>query len=74
MKERKIEIVVRKLSFEEEDEEDVDYWMSMSIQKRLEEAYKWNKDVWTHIIGHYPEKIEKTGGKMIKVETDEDDF
>ena len=72
--ERKIEKVVRKVTFKEAEEEDIIYWAQKSIKERVTAATEWNKKVWTHLHGSYPEKIEKYGGKRIKDHTDEDDF
>ena len=74
-KKRKIEKVVRKVSFAEEEEETLLYWANLTVKERLIESEKWNKKVWKHILkAKYPQKIELTGGKQNKTLTDEDDF
>ena len=74
-KKRKIEKVVRKVSFAEEEEETLLYWANLTVKERLIESEKWNKKVWKHILkDKYPQKIELTGGKQNKTLTDEDDF
>lgn len=73
---KKIERVVKKVSFaEDQEEESLLYWAGLSIKERLTEAAKWNKKVWQHLLkDEYPDKIELTGGKQTKALTDEDDF
>ncbi|HZI52855.1 MAG TPA: hypothetical protein VFD56_04100 [Chitinophagaceae bacterium] len=74
-KKRKIEKVVRKGSFAEDEDEELIYWANLSVKERMSEAAEWNRKVWQHILkDKYPERIEKTGGKKDKSLTDEDDF
>ena len=74
-KKRKIEMVVKKVSFAEAEEEELMYWAKLSVKERLTAAAKWNKEVWKYLLNEdYPEKIELTGGKQSKALTDEDDF
>ncbi len=57
--ERKIELVVRKVSFEQGEEEDIAYWANLPVKERMRQAFEWNRKVWKHILkNHYPEKIE----------------
>lgn len=73
--ERKIELVGGKVSFEEGEEESIEYWANLSVKERMSRAFEWNRKVWKHILkNNYPEKIELVGGKQIKSLTDEDDF
>lgn len=74
MKKDRSNWTVRKVSFEEAEDEDLLFWASKTIGERLKEAFDWNKKVWTHLLGTYPDKIELTGGKKLKTETDKDDF
>ncbi|HXL58765.1 MAG TPA: hypothetical protein VN958_21025 [Chitinophagaceae bacterium] len=73
---RKIEPVVRKVSFAEaeEDNSDLLFWAEKSVQERMRDMLNWNQKVWTMINGQYPKTIEKTGEKRKKADTDEDDF
>ena len=74
-KKRKIEKVGKKISFAEEQDDDLMYWANLPLKERMNEAAEWNKIVWEHILkDKYPEQIEKTGGKKSKSKTDEDDF
>jgi hypothetical protein len=71
----KIEKVLRKGSFAEDEDEALIYWANLSVKERMSEAAEWNRKVWQHILkDKYPERIEKTGGKRDKSLTDEDDF
>ena len=74
-KKRKIEKVGKKVSFAEDEDEDLMYWANLPVRERMIEAAEWNKNVWQHLLKEkYPERIEKTGGKKNKLLTDEDDF
>jgi hypothetical protein len=75
-KKRKIELVVRKVSFAEAEEDDSDlfFWAEKPVRERMREMLDWNQRVWTVINGEYPQKIEKIGEKRKKADTDEDDF
>ena len=69
-----MEMVGGKVSFEQGEEEDLIYWAEKSIKERLLDLLEWNKQVWNKIAGGYPNVIEKTGGKVLKSETDKDEF
>lgn len=72
---RNIELVVGKVSFEEGEEESIEYWANLPVKERMRQAFDWNRKVWKHLLkNNYPEKIELVGGKQIKSLTDEDDF
>jgi len=71
---RKIEKVVTKVSFAEAEENDLIFWCEKPVGDRMKEMLEWNKKVWSFINGNYPKTIEKTGGKIMKSDTDEDDF
>jgi hypothetical protein len=72
---RKIEKVVRKVSFAEAEDSDLFYWADKTIRERLTEVNNWNKKVWMQILkDNFSEKIIFTGGKQKKQLTDEDDF
>jgi hypothetical protein len=67
-KKRKIALVVKKVSFAEEEDDDLMYWANLPLKERMNEAAEWNKTVWEHILkGKYPEKIEKSGEKKINL-------
>lgn len=63
-----------KFSFDKNDDEDFNYYSDLSVKERLSELLEWNRKIWIHINGAYPSVIEKTGGKISKLNTDEDDF
>ena len=71
---RKIERVITKVSFDEEDNSDLFFWANKSIAERMTETFDWNKRIWTTIDGEYPNKIERIAEVRRKSETDEDDF
>lgn len=73
-KQKKITNVSGKVSFAETEDEDLFYWSDKSVKERLEELYEWNKKVWMKINGSYPLIIAKEGGKVLKINIDEDDF
>jgi hypothetical protein len=73
-KQKKVANVSGKVSFAETEDEDLFYWSDKSIKERLEELYEWNKKVWMKINGSYPLIIAKEGGKVSKINLDEDDF
>ncbi len=63
-----------KVLFSETEDDDLFYWANKTVKERLEELYEWNKRVWIKISGTYPEKIARSGGKILKENLDEDDF
>ncbi|MBX9782383.1 MAG: hypothetical protein K2X48_03720 [Chitinophagaceae bacterium] len=63
-----------KVSFKETEDDDLFYWSDKTVKQRLEELYEWNKKIWIKINGEYPAKIVKEGGKVLKLNIDEDDF
>ncbi|MFT4093019.1 MAG: hypothetical protein QM640_05215 [Niabella sp.] len=74
---RAIEPVVKKVSLAEinEDDEQFEYWVNISVKKRLQAVAEWNEKVWRFILkDEYPDKIERIAVKQIKALTDEDDF
>lgn len=74
-KERKIELVGGKVSFEEETDEQLDYWLSLTPQQRMAEATEWNYKIWKFKLkDDFPVAVEKIGKKVLKALTDEDDF
>ena len=45
-KKRKIEKVGKKISFAEEQDDDLMYWANLPLKERMNEAAEWNKIVW----------------------------
>ncbi|HEX5151519.1 MAG TPA: hypothetical protein VFW07_08715 [Parafilimonas sp.] len=73
--EKENKVVEGKVSFEEAEDADVEYWANLPVKERLRQAFIWNRKVWKHILNDdYPEKINLSGGKQVKSLTDEDDF
>jgi hypothetical protein len=73
-KKRKIEPVIRKVTFAQAEEEDMIYWMNLSATKRFEELLSLKQMIWTKKDKPYPEIIEKIAEKKLKSQTDSDDF
>jgi hypothetical protein len=73
-KKREIQITGGKVSFAKAENNDMDCWLTMSWQKRLEESEDLRKSIWIKLDGKYPKKIKKVGGKKIIANHDEDDF
>ena len=72
--ERKIEVVGRKVSFAQAEEDDFLYWADKTPQERIAETERLRRLIWTHRLGSYPTKIEKVGRVISKSELDADDF
>lgn len=71
---RKIEPIVRKVSFAEAEEEDMLFWMNLTPGQRMEELLTLKQMIWGRKDKPYPTSIEKVVEKKIKSETDNDDF
>ena len=64
-----------KVSFDEGEDADIEYWANLPVTERMRQAFDWNKQVWKHILKErYTEDIQLIGEKRIKSITDEDDF
>ena len=73
-KERKIAMVVTKVSFAEAEEADMNYWLSLSDTERFKELYSLKQMIWGSRQKPYPDAMTKVAEKMIKAKTDQDDF
>ncbi len=73
-KNRKIEIVGRKVSFAQAEEDDLFFWADKTWQERIVEAERLRRLIWTHHLGIFPVAFEKIGRKISKAQLDEDDF
>lgn len=60
-KNNKIVITGKKVSKKEADDIDIIFWANKTWQERLEETERLRRIIWTHILGIYPSKIQKTG-------------
>jgi hypothetical protein len=69
-----MEVVGRKLTFAEAQEEDDRYWANASVEERLAETERLRREYYTGLLGKYPDKMEKVGRVVSKHELDEDDF
>ncbi|MBP6431877.1 MAG: hypothetical protein KA319_08930 [Ferruginibacter sp.] len=69
-----IALIAKKKSFEEGEDEDLDYWMNVSTKDRVNAMFDWNRKVWQTVTGKIPNKIEKSGGKISIINLDKDDF
>jgi hypothetical protein len=72
--ERKIEIVGRKASFAEAEEDDIFYWADKTWQERIVETERLRRMIWIHRLGAFPQEFEITGRKISKNQLEEDDF
>jgi hypothetical protein len=72
--ERKIELVGRKVSFAEAEEDDIFYWADKTWQERIIETERLRRLIWGHRLGAFPEKFEISGRKISKSQLQEDDF
>ena len=73
MKQRKIEMVAKRVSFSEAEEEDLEYWMNIPASTRVLEMVKWKKNIWTLSGDDYP-TMEKVAEKISKSKVDRDEF
>ena len=73
-KKRKIAPIIRKVSFAQAEEEDIAYWMSLSVTERFKELLSLKQMIWGEKDNPYPTNIEKVVEKKIKSKTDSDDF
>jgi phage pi2 protein 07 len=65
---------VRKVTFAEAEELDIDYWAGKSIKERMSEATDWITQVWNNHKNMHGEWMSIPDGKQSKAQTDEDDF
>ena len=74
MKKDRSNWTVRKVSFEEAEEEDISYWAEKSIKDRVSEATQWIEHVWQMHKKMHGERASLPDGKQVKNQVDEDDF
>ena len=70
----KFEKVGGKVSFDQGEDDDLLFDVSLTWQERLERMEIMRRKIWTFRLGKYPEVIEKVGGKVEKINSDCDDF
>jgi len=73
-KKRKIEIIGRKVNFQQAEDDDLFYWADRTWQERIAETERLRRLMWTYRLGTYSTKFEKTGSVILKSELDNDDF
>ena len=71
-----MEKVIARQSFEEGEDEQLEYWASLSPKERFGQAKIWNDKIWKFITqGESELGMDKTvGGFVKKSQADEDDF
>lgn len=70
-----MELIARKMSFDEGAKETLDYWAGLPVRERFLELRNWNRKVWKFLGNEDYIKMDKTTGfKKLKCEADEDDF
>ncbi len=56
---RKIAMVVNHVKMEDEDDLDMDFWLTKTPAERLAEVCRLRKNYFTWLNGSFPEKMEK---------------
>lgn len=74
MKKDRSHWTIRKVSFEEAEELDIDYWLTKSIKERMSEATDWIEKVWGMHEQIHGKHQSIPNGKHYKSKVDEDDF
>jgi hypothetical protein len=70
-KERKIQVVGRKISFANAEDTDIFFWAGKTIGERLQEADRLRRIIWTLRLGKYPEKMAQVGRIVHKNEMED---
>ncbi len=70
----KIKKIAHKVSFEEAEDIDVNYWANLNIKSRMIKATEWIKEVWGLHKKLHGLQNTLPDGKQIKKQTDEDVF
>ncbi len=74
MKKDRSDWTVKKVTFAEAEELDIEYWADKSIKERMLEASKWITEVWAIHKKIHGESVSIPDGKHVKLKTEEDDF
>lgn len=61
MRKREMVVVGKKSTFDEAEIEDLTFWANKTWKERLAEAERLRRIIWTHLLGKFPEKMQKTG-------------
>ncbi|TSJ42690.1 hypothetical protein FO440_00415 [Mucilaginibacter corticis] len=56
---RKIQMVVTQVKMDDEDNLDVNFWMSRTAAERLAEVFRLRQNYFTWADGSFPDKMEK---------------
>jgi DNA topoisomerase IB len=72
-KERKIAMVVRKVSLAQAEEDDIVYWANASIEERLTEMNRLRRMIYAKPGQPFPDKMELVGRVIKKSEADKED-
>jgi len=56
-----MQMVGKKTTFAEAEEEDIVFWFNKSVAERLNEAERLRRMIWTHLLGSYPDKMIHVG-------------
>ena len=54
-------VVGKKITFAQAEEDELFYWADKNWRERVQETERLRRMIWAHILGKYPEKIEKIG-------------
>lgn len=58
---QKIVLTGKKVTLSDAEEQDIYFWADKSSEERLIETERLRRLIWTHLLGMYPVKMEKTG-------------
>ncbi|MGN5955523.1 hypothetical protein ACP6L2_13005 [Sphingobacterium lactis] len=59
MKKRKMTVVVNQVKKEDEDQLDIEFWLSRPASERIAEVTRLRKAYYTWLLGSYPQNMEK---------------
>ena len=54
-------MVGKKVTFAEAEEDELFFWADKNWKERLEETERLRRIIWTHLLGKYPDKMQKVG-------------
>nr|MBC7611321.1 hypothetical protein [Pseudopedobacter sp.] len=53
-------MVVHKVKMEEEDSQDLNFWLNQPAYKRIAEVSRLRNEYYTWLLGDFPKHIDKT--------------
>lgn len=61
---RKIQLIGRKLSFADAEDEDIFFWADKTWAERIAETERLRRLIWTHRLGYYPLALKRLEEKF----------